>query len=79
MIVVIAAPVVLVVIIIIIIMIVTLIIIFTWWRRRSHKNTHSVKYPAVSSSGEIVELQQNECYMTTKGDTARQRYKLIIC
>ena len=76
MIVVIAAPVVLVVIIVIIIMI-TLIIIFTW-RRRSHKNTHSVKYPAVSSSGEIVELQQNECYMTTKGDT-RQGYKLIIC
>ena len=73
-IIVIAAPVALVVIIIIIItMIVTLIIIFTWWRRRRHKNTHSVQYPAVSSSGEIVELQQNECYMTTNNEKDKQQ------
>ena len=83
MIVMISAHVVLVVIIVIIIMIVTLIIIFTWWRR-SHKNTHSVQYPAVTTSDEIVELHQNECYMTTKGDK-RQEYKyfanrnIILC
>ena len=76
MIVMISAHVVLVVIIVIIIMIVTLIIIFTWWRRRSHKNTHSVQYPAVTTSDEIVELQQNVCYMTTKGDK-RQEYKFF--
>ena len=64
--VVIAASVALVIIIIIIM--VTLIIIFTWWRR-SYKNTHLLQlYPAVSTGDEIVELQQNVCYMTTKGD-----------
>ena len=33
-------------------------------------------YPAVTTSDEIVELQQNVCYMTTKGDK-QQEYKLF--
>ena len=33
-------------------------------------------YPAVTTSDDIVELQQNVCYMTTKGDK-RQEYKLF--
>ena len=66
---VIAAPVVLVAIII---MIFTLAIIFTWWRR-SHKNIQSVQYPAVSTSDEVVELQQNECYMTTNNEKDQQQ------
>ena len=80
-IIVIAAPVALVVIIIIIIiiMIVTLITIFTWWRRRSHKNTHSVQYPAVSTSDEIVELQQNVCYMTTNNKKDKQQEYVLNC
>ena len=73
-IIVIAAPVALaVIIVIIIIMTVTLIIIFTGWWRRSHKNTHSVQYPAVTTSGEIVELQQNACYMTTNNEKDKQQ------
>ena len=57
--------------VVVIIIVVTLIIIFTCWRR-SHKNTHSVQYPAVTTSDEIVrELQQNESYMimATNNDT----------
>ena len=56
--------------VVVIIIAVTLTIIFTCWRR-SHKNTHSVQYPAVTTSDEIVELQQNESYMimATNGDT----------
>ena len=33
-------------------------------------------YPAVTTSDEIMELQQNVCYMTTKG-AKRQEYKLF--
>ena len=76
-IIVIAVPVALVVIIIII-MTVTLVIIFTWWRR-SHKNTHSVQYPAVTTSDEIVELQQNECYMTTNNEKDKQQEYVLNC
>ena len=60
-----------------IIITVTLVIIFTWWRRRSHKNTHSVKYPAVTTSDEIVELQQNESYMIMATNNDMDEYVVL--
>ena len=62
--------------VVVIIITITLIIIFTCWKR-SHKNTHSVQYPAVTTSDEIVELQRNESYMITGTNDDMDEYVVL--
>ena len=63
-------------VVVVIIIAVTLIIIFTCGKR-SHKNTHSVQNPAVTTSDEIVELQQNESYMITGTNDDMDEYVVL--